>query len=149
VELGSLDVAVYRKPVAGVVLWAGAPIDTTVIHLYEVAVSVDGHVARVRMRRATARRAASLNLLDRIQVRQVFPLWRRDCARGRNIRITAEQPSREVTRPDEVGKGRVLPIAGHIEYIRVVPIDRYRKMNGSLSAGVESLDFAIRLESPR
>src|SRR5262245_32352302 len=101
------------------------------------------------MRRATTRRAASLNLLDRIQVSQVFPLWRRDRARGRNARITAEQPSREVTRPDEVGKRRVLTIAGHIDCIRVVTIDRNRKMNGSLSARVESLDFAISLGGPR
>src|SRR5215813_4564920 len=100
-------------------------------------------------RRGTARRAASWDLLDRIPVRQVLPLWRRDRARGRNPRITAEQPSREVTRPDEVGKGGVLTIAGHIYCIRVVPIDRNRKMNASLSARVESLDLAIRLQSPR
>src|SRR5215468_12569621 len=101
------------------------------------------------MRRAIALRAASRDRLDRIQVRQVRPLWRRDRASRRNPRITAEQPSREVTRPDEVGKGRVLTIAGHIDCIRVVTIDRNRKMNGSLSAGVESLDLAIRLQSPR
>src|SRR5215813_5420511 len=100
-------------------------------------------------RRGTARRAASWDLLDRIPVRQVFPLWRRDRARGRNPRITAEQPSREVTRPDEVetGKGRggeFLPITGHIYCIRVVPIDRNRKMNASLSARVEPHDYANR-----
>src|SRR5262245_15892048 len=106
------------------------------------------------MRRATVRRASSRNLLDRIRVRQVFPLWRRDRASGRNARITAEQPSRVVTRPNEVGeldggKGIGLPIAGHIDCIWVVTIDRDRKMYGSLSAGVDSLDSAISLQSPR
>src|SRR5262245_58324727 len=108
------------------------------------------------MRRATARRTASRDLRDRIQVRQVFPLWRRDRARGRNPRITAEQPSREVTRPDEVdtGKGsggKFLPITGHIYCIRDVPIDRNRKMNASLSYRVELHDYvhdyAIRAQS--
>src|SRR5215471_12853365 len=101
------------------------------------------------MRRAVVRRDAPRDLRDRIQVREVWPLWRRDRARGRNPRITSEQPSREVARPDEVGKGRVLTIAGHIDCIRVIPIDRNRKMNGSLPARVESLDLAIRLQSPR
>src|SRR5262252_3123983 len=101
------------------------------------------------MRRAAVRRAASRDLRDRIQVRQMLPLWRGDHARGRNARITAEQPSREVARPDEVGKGRVLTIAGHIDCIRVVPIDRNRKMNESLSARVESHDMAVRLASLR
>src|SRR5215831_1206071 len=101
------------------------------------------------MRRAVVRRAASRDLRYRIRVRQVVPLWRRDRARWRNSRITAEEPSREVARPDEVGKGGVLTIAAHINCIRVVPIDRNRKVKASLTAGVEALDLAIRLESLR
>src|SRR5262245_63438254 len=95
------------------------------------------------MRRATACRSASRDLLDRIQMRQVFPLWRRDRARGRNARITSEKPSREVTRPDKVGKGRVLPIARYIECIRVVSISHNLKMNVYLSARVETLALYI------
>src|SRR5215510_11826254 len=99
------------------------------------------------MRRAAARRAATRNLRDRIRVRQVFPLWGRNRA-PRQGRITAKQPSREIIRSDEVGKWIVLTIACHINYIRGVPIDRNRKMNGSLSARVES-DIASRPRSLR
>src|SRR5262249_41234380 len=149
VELGRLDVAVYREPVAGVVLRTGAPIDATVIYIDKVAAGVDHQFARVRVRRTVVRRAASRDLRDRIQVRQMLPLWRRGHARGRNARITAKEPSREVVRPDEVGKGTILTIAGHIDRIRVISISRNRKMNGSLSARVESHDMAVRLASLR
>src|SRR5262245_26725377 len=101
------------------------------------------------MRRATARSAASRNQRYRIRVRQVFPLWGRDTARGRNGRITAEQPSREVMRPDEVGEWTVLTLTAHIYSIRVVRIDRNRKIIRCPSAREESLDIAVRLESLR
>src|SRR5215475_10010739 len=145
-ELGRLDVAVFREPVSGVVLRIRAQKDTTVIYLYQIAFNVELHMARVRMRRSVMSRAASRNLRYRIRIRQVFPLWRWDRAPGR-CRITAEQPSKEALSTDKVGEIIIshepliftgLCIAPHINYIRVVPISQNRKMNFSLTARVDS-----------
>ena len=69
-ELGDLQVAVDRVPIAGVVFRAGAPEDTAVTGLEQVAVGVNDHPALVGMRHAIvscARASQRLGLGARTQ----------------------------------------------------------------------------------
>ena len=97
-ELGHLEVAVLRGPIAVVRPRVGSEIDPAVVHLEELAVGVEGHAARVGVGGAGVGRAAP-GQPHVVDMGQVAPLLA-----GRLRGDAAEQAAGPVGGPDGVSQ---------------------------------------------
>ena len=153
VHLADLQIAVQREPVAGVVLGRSAPVHAAVVHLDDVAVRVEDHLARVRVRRAGVCGAAAGHVRHVRPVRQVFPLRRRRFAGGRDAGVAAEQPAAVIARADRAGHAKaavlqleevqILPVAADVHRVAVVGVHQNGEVDAALGARFEARIQAV------
>ena len=92
----------------------GPPVDAAVVALDHLAVRVDHHHARVRVRRGVVGGAAARRA-QRVRVREVLRL----AARRERWRRCGTAGPRSRSAPTSLGNGRVLPVAADEHHVRV------------------------------